>query len=99
MYDVTASYQEAIKQPIQEHHIRGVIAASAGGTWNFTDANILEGTFNLTNQCTDTSDIVLGSCFLGQLSATFTGLEIFRTNWIDLTITVYFQLYYNQQDY
>lgn len=94
MYSVSNAYLAAIKQPIQVHKVRGTIGSVA-----FTDENILDGSFSISNQSTDTSDIVLGSCYIGQLSATFTGLNISRTEWMNKVITPYFQLWFDDQNY
>ena len=94
MYSVSNAYLAAIKQPIQVHKVRGTIGSVA-----FTDENILEGSFSISNQSTDTSDIVLGSCYIGQLSATFTGLNISRTEWMNKVITPYFQLWFDSVNY
>lgn len=87
MYSVSSAYKLAAAQPIQEHRLTGSI-----GAISFTEANIVSGTFHLTNQCTDTADVVLGSVFVGQLDATFTGINLSYNNWIGKTITPYFGL-------
>ena len=94
MYEVSSAFKEAIKRPYQRHKIRGTV-----GNVSFTDENIVQGSFSISNQCTDTSDIVLGSCFIGQLSATFTGLNIARTSWMNKVVTPYFQLWFDDQNY
>lgn len=87
MYNVSNSYKSAALQPVQEHRLTGTI-----GSVSFDENNIVSGTFNISKQCTDTSDVVLGSCYIGQLTATFTGVNINRGAWYKKVITPYFGL-------
>lgn len=87
MYQVSDAYMTAATQPIQEHRLTGSI-----GGYNFSENNIVNGTFHLTNQCTDTSDVVLGSVYVGQLECTITGIELGYNNWIGKKITPMFGL-------
>ena len=87
MYPVTNEFKLAAKQPVQEHRLYGTI-----GSVSFDKSNIIQGSFHITNQCTDTNDVVLGSVYTGTLTATFTGLSIPRYAWIGKRITVYFGL-------
>lgn len=82
MYNVSDAYKAACLEPFHTIRLTGTI-----GSTSFTDANVVDGSFHLSNQCTDTSDIVLGSVFMGQLEATFTGINIAYTNWIGKDIT------------
>ncbi len=82
MYSVSNAFLEEVKKPVQTHRLQGTI-----GSYSFDKSNIVSGTFHITNQCTDTSDVVLGSVYMGQLECTFTGLNIGYTNWIGKTIT------------
>lgn len=87
MYSVSNAYLEKAKDIVQEHRLTGTI-----GSVSFTENNIVSGTFNIQKQCTDTNNIVLGSAYTGQLTATFTGLNIDRGAWYKKNITVYFGL-------
>ena len=87
MYQVSNAFLLAAKEKHQEHRIQGTI-----GSYSFDKSNIVSGSFHITNQCTDTSDVVLGSVYMGQLEATFTGLNISYTNWVGKTITPTFGL-------
>lgn len=87
MYNVSNEFLSTIASPAQEHRLTGTI-----GSIPFDESNIVGGSFHITNQCTDTSDVVLGSVYIGQLEATFTGIEISYTNWIGRTITPTFSL-------
>ncbi|MEE0896840.1 MAG: hypothetical protein U0L88_04345, partial [Acutalibacteraceae bacterium] len=87
MYQVSQAFKNKIKEPIQEHRLTGTI-----GNQSFSEDNIVEGSFTINNQSTDTSDVVLGSCYVGQLTAEFTGINIAYGNWINKTITPTFSL-------
>lgn len=87
MYQVSQAFKDKIKEPIQEHRLTGTI-----GNQSFSEDNIVEGSFTINNQSTDTSDVVLGSCYVGQLTAEFTGINISYGSWINKTITPTFSL-------
>ncbi len=87
MYSVSNSYKSAALQPVQEHRLTGTI-----GSVSFDENNIISGTFNIQKQCTDTSDVVLGSAYIGQLTATFTGVNIARGAWLKKNIAPSFAL-------
>lgn len=87
MYQVSESFKLAANQPVQEHRITGTI-----GSVSFTENNIVSGSFSISNQSTDTSDVVLGSCYVGQLTAEFTGINISYGSWINKVITPTFEL-------
>lgn len=82
MYPVSNQFLAAIYNDSVETNLTGTI-----GSATFTKNNIVAGSFHISNQCTDTSDITLGSVFLGQLTCTFIDVEIAYTNWIGKDIT------------
>lgn len=69
------------KTSIQTYALSGTI-----GDVEFTGENVIRGSFGITNQCCDTSDFGLGGVYIGELKATFTGLDIDRNDWIGLEI-------------
>lgn len=88
MFQVSDAFKLAALQPVQIHRIAGTI-----GNVSFSENNIVDGSFSINNQSTDTSDVVLGSCYVGQLTAEFTGISgISYGNWINKTITPTFGL-------
>ena len=87
MYSVSNAFKEQMKSPIQEHRITGTI-----GSVSFSEANIVQGSFSISNQSTDTNDVILGSCYVGQLTCEFTGINIEWGKWINKTITPTFAL-------
>ena len=76
MYAVSPFYIEATRQPTFEYTVTGVIGNQA-----FDESSIVEGTFHVTNQCTDSSDLNIGGVYTGTLEATFKGINIPRMEW------------------
>lgn len=70
------------KDNIQTYSLSGTV-----GDKSFSKANVVRGTFKITNQCSDTSNFMLGGVYIGELTATFTGLDIGRNDWVGLEIT------------
>jgi hypothetical protein len=58
-----------MKKSHRVEHVRGTIAGVS-----FNDDNIIS--LNYSNRCSDTSDVIFGSAYIGQISAEFTGLGI-----------------------
>ena len=87
MYSVSSAFRAAMNDPVQEHKITGTI-----GSVSFDESNIVDGSFSISNQSTDTNDVVLGSCYVGELTAEFTGLSIGWSSWIGKVITPSFGL-------
>lgn len=87
MYSVSNTYLEKMNDLRTEHRLTGTI-----GSDQFTAENIVEGSFIITRQSTDTSDVVLGSCYVGELQAEFTGIPIGWANWVGKVITPSFGL-------
>lgn len=82
MYGVSADYIIAFHKPSQRWKIRGTV-----GNVSFTEANILTGSLSFGNRCSDSSDITLGMAAVGELDATFVGLNTI-TAWKDKEITI-----------
>lgn len=82
MFNVSDEFLWAVKQPVIEYYVAGNI-----GTGGFTEANVVRDSFKITNQCTDTSDVILGSVYVGQLEATFVDIDMGFSEWIGKTIT------------
>ena len=86
MYGVTAAYLDAIKKPVVVHTISGYV-----GSVGFSDADIVEDSFEMSHQICDSSKIQFGGVFVGQLNVTFVASsfhgQIARGAWIGKTIT------------
>ena len=83
MYSVSADYLTALASPVARFRLSGTV-----GSVSFTDENVILGTFSITNNCSEGNEIKLGSVYVGQLKATFTGLSIARGSWVGKVITV-----------
>ena len=87
MFNVSNAYKIAAMEPAQEHRLTGTI-----GSVSFDEENIVAGSFNIQKQSTDSNSMVLGSCYIGQLTATFTGINLARGAWLNKTIAPSFAL-------
>lgn len=88
MYPVSEQFLQTIRQPVIDYYVDGTI-----GSVEFDESNIVTGSFHIQNQCTDTSDVILGSVYTGSLTATFYGLNIPRYSWVGKVITPMFYLH------
>lgn len=71
MYAVSDEYMDAARLGVQKSHIRGSI-----GRINFTERNVRRGSLSIYNQSSGSSDITLGSVYVGVLECTFFGIDI-----------------------
>lgn len=74
MKTVSAEFKAQIKDGQRNEHVRGTV-----GTVDFDDTNVLHMSYQ--NQCSDNKDVTFGSARIGQLTATFRGLNIPRYSW------------------
>ena len=87
MYTVSSRYLTSIKRPAIRSRVIGTIAGQS-----FTDDNILDGSFSITNQNSGNDNVQIGTVYIGELSITLRGLEIERYTMDGVTITPYFEL-------
>lgn len=73
MYPVTNAYTNQIKSPV----IRSRVTGTIGGV-SFTDQNILQGSFSITNQCSGNEQVQIGQVYVGELNITLLGLALNR---------------------
>lgn len=83
MYSVSADYLTALSAPVKKFRLTGSV-----GSISFTQANIIDNTFSIVNRVSEGSEVKLGSVYIGQLKATFTGMNIARGAWLGKVITV-----------
>ena len=83
MYQVSQAYQTAETKAVKQFKARGVVCGQ-----NFTADDILKGSLTISQQATSPTEITLGSVYIGQLNATFTGMNIARNSWVGGTITL-----------
>jgi hypothetical protein len=81
MRSVSEAFRAKIKDPQRVEHVRGYV-----GSARFVDNNVIH--MGYQNQCSDSKDVTFGSARIGQLTATFCGLNIPRYSWRGLTITL-----------
>lgn len=81
MYNASEAFFTALHKKARFEKLRGTV-----GSVSFTDANVISMSYS--NRCSDTSDVTLGSCYIGQLEVTFVNLGILRGEWKDKVITL-----------
>lgn len=72
-----ASVNAAVLNSIDNFNIRARITGTVNGI-SFTDANIVAGSFSITNQCSSETELSIGQVYVGELNITLTGLNINR---------------------
>ena len=88
MYAVSQSYIEAMHRPVQRHKLRGTI-----GDVPFTESDILSGSFIISGQCSDTSNVQIGQVYITELKMTVINKELLsRYTLKDSVITPYYGL-------
>lgn len=86
MYTNTSeSYKLTAKQNARNEYIEGLI-----GSNNFDSSNLLGLTYS--NRCSDSSDLTLGSVYVGQIEAEFINTNIERGQWNGKKIIVSYGL-------
>lgn len=73
MYAVSDNYKIAMKRPVQHFRMTGTLASMP-----FTDRNILKGSFSLTNQCCDDTEMKIGQVYVAELNVTLTDMNLER---------------------
>lgn len=72
-----SSVNAAVLNSIDNFNIQARITGTVNGI-SFTDANIVGGSFSITNQCSSETELSVGQVYVGELNITLTGLEIDR---------------------
>lgn len=83
MYSVSQAYQLAETKAVKQFKARGTVCGQ-----NYTADDILKGSLTISQQATSPTEITLGSVYIGQLNATFMGMNIARNSWVGGTITL-----------
>lgn len=73
MYKVSEEYMKARKNPVQRYRMTGVV-----NDVSFTDRNILQGSFSITNQCSDETQVLIGQVYIAELKMTLIGFDAQR---------------------
>ena len=87
MYPVSNDFLAAIKAPAVKSRIRGTI-----GSTSFTEDNILQGSFSITNQNSGDEAVQIGTVYIGELDITLVGLTLSRYSLNGVAITPEFGL-------
>lgn len=83
MYNVSQAYQTAETKAVKQFKVRGTVCGKS-----YTADDILKGSLTVSQQATSPTEITLGSVYIGQLNATFMGMNIARNSWVGGTITL-----------
>jgi len=94
MYPINEHFAFSSKLNVQTHRITGSIYDGGTLVQTIDGSNIVQDSFSITNQCTDTNQIVFGSCYIGQLDCELTGVSVSWGEWIDKTIELNFGIWY-----
>lgn len=71
------STNAAVLNSIDNFNIQARVTGTVNGI-SFTDANIVGGSFSITNQCSSETELSIGQVYVGELNITLTGLNIDR---------------------
>lgn len=82
MFNVSAEYLAALAQPIQKYKLK----VNIDGT-EITEEDIVAGSFTLTNQCSDTDIVQIGSVYTAELKFTIAPDIIERNTWQGARVT------------
>ncbi len=94
MYQVSDAYKNAMHQPVQKFRLTGTV-----GTTPFSDENILQGSFSITNQCSDNNEIKIGQVYIGELDVTLIDTNLARYSLKNKIIKPYFGLMLVNESY
>ena len=75
MYATTASYRASLAKQVQSWDISGILTTAAGTQIPINSDNIIADSFEINNQCTDSSDINVGGVYMSELSVTLFNLQ------------------------
>lgn len=93
MYPVSNDYLTAMMSHSTRRRIKGTI-----GNVAFTGSDILEGSFEISNRCAESSDMKIGGVYIGMLSMTFVPsflTKVSRTQYQDKDVSISIGLYVN----
>ena len=90
MYSVSAAYKRQLNKQEQNTRLIGTI-----NNVPFTSDDIITGSFQITNQCSEVSEVKIGSVYIGQLNMTLKP-DITFTDWENLEIIVNEELWIDE---
>lgn len=83
MYDVSSAYKQALLEPFPEYKLR----VKVGSTW-YTGEDVIGGSLTVTNQCSETDIVQIGSVYTAALKCKFRLGLVTRNQWEGITIEV-----------
>lgn len=83
MYNVTNAYKSALKALFHRYKLSGTV-----GELTIDDDNIVAGSLSVSRQCSEGSEVKIGSVYVSTLKATFSGVAVPRNNWKGKEITI-----------
>lgn len=84
MYSVPNNVRQVLDGPAQAYSLRGI----CGGRDFSGDRDVLQGTFRISNQISEATEVSLGGVYVGQMSLTFSDrFATTRGGWQNKTIT------------
>lgn len=90
MYEVSDDYKAIVRRSPQVYYSH--LRINVSGT-DYTDNDVMEGSFSINNQCSESSDVMLGGVYVGELSLVFKkNLNIPRNSWNKREIKPYYRL-------
>lgn len=92
MYNVSQAYLAAIHGNVNRAYVTFTI-----DNVTYTEQNLLSGSFNISNQCTGTNDVVLGAVYVGVLNAVLRNVNINRQLWRGKVITPTFHFLVDEE--
>ena len=94
MYPVSNDFLAAIKAPAVKSRITGTV-----GSVSFTENNILQGSFSITNQNSGDESVQIGTVYIGELDITLIGLTLSRYTLNGVAITPSYGLLLPDESY
>ena len=94
MYAVSEQYKEAMRRPVQNYRMHGSIADTV-----FDDEHILSGSFSITNQCSDETQVQIGQVYIAELKVTLVGMNEERYSLKNAEIRPFFGMRLADQSY
>lgn len=73
MYNVSNAYKSALKALFHRFKLRGSV-----GNQSIDDDNILEGSLSVSRQCSEGSEVKIGTVYISKMKGTFLGLLALR---------------------
>ncbi|SFS06081.1 hypothetical protein [Anaeromicropila populeti] len=91
MYPVSSLFQRAIQKNTREFYYTGTITTTKGMVYSFDNSILVKGSGYLTNQCTGTEEMGIGSVYAGECGLSLY-LEVDRYTLFGAAVQLFFHL-------